>query len=406
MATFTGTLNTNEFYNAIYNAYRLVETYADSLSGMDGSLASKWKQDGGMYHDKSVWTAMDILASREWDQNDTNVLAPEMRVKPAQQEITVNKKRQIGLYTEAYMSKRAWQDESIWAAFQAVVGAQVGKTRRLYDTLKCNVYAGTTASSVGSQTVTITFHTETGEGVTDENTPVTTTYTVAEELARLEAQLIAETIANIFVALEDPSRDFNDLGFMDAFSKDKFEIIWNADFYNKILKKDLPTIFHKDELIEKGIVLSPRYFGDIVASSTTANGTTHRALEEYKIRVDAGGAYDAAGTAIKNIFPGDLLPSGTPIVAPSTAETTGSGSFTIDGRSYTLTYYSTVHAYAVSAKKICKIVHKDAVKYLSSWTTETEFWNPKALTTNRYETWCFADPDRLSHLPFVSVNAS
>jgi hypothetical protein len=193
---------------------------------------------------------------------------------------------------------------------------------------------------------------------------------------------------------------------MDAFSKDKFEIIWNADFYNKILKKDLPTIFHKDELIEKGIVLSPRYFGDIVGSSTTANGTTHRALEEYKIRVDAGGAYDAAGTAIKNIFPGDLLPSGTPIVAPSTAETTGSGSFTIDGRSYTLTYYSTVHAYAVSAKKICKIVHKDAVKYLSSWTTETEFWNPKALTPNRYETWCFADPDRLSHLPFVSVNAS
>ena len=404
MANFTGTLNTNEFYNSLFNAFRLISTYADSLSGMDGSLAAEWRTDGGEYNDKSVWASMDILASPEWDQNDTNVLAPEMRVKPAQQEITVNKKRQIGLYTEAYMSKRAWMDPTVFAAFQAVVGAQVGKTRRLYDTLKCNVFAGTTQSSVGSQTQTITFLTESGEGVTDEATPVTTTYADVEKLNRLQAQAIAQKIADIFVALQDPSRDYNDRGFMDAFAEDRFKIIWNADWYNKILKIDLPTIFHKDELLKNGKVLASRYFGDIVASSTTANGTSHRALEEYKIRVDGTGAYDAAGTVIKNVFPGDLLPAGTPIVAPSAAETTGSGSFTIDGRSYTITYYSTVHAYAVSSKKICQIVHNDCVRYLSSWETETDFWNPKALTTQRYLTWCFADPERLVHLPFVSVN--
>jgi hypothetical protein len=388
MAAFTGTLNTNEFYNSLYNAYRLIETYADSLSGMDSSLASEWRQDGGMYGDKSVYTSMDILSSREWDQNDTNVLAPEMRVKPTQQEIVVDKKRQIGLYTEAYMSKRAWMDPSVFSAFQAVVGAQVGKTKRLYDTLKCNVYAGTTESNVGDQTQTITF-------VTGATT---------EETNRLEAQAIAQKIADVFVALEDPSRDYNDNQFVDAYKKGDFKVIWNADFYNRILKIDLPTIFHKDELLENGKVLPARYFGNVYTSSATADGTDDRAMEEYKIRVDANGDYDAAGTAIKVVFPGDILPQGTPIVAPSTAETTGAGNFTIDGKVYPIVYYSTVHAYAPDAKKICKIVHKNAVKFLSSFETETEFWNPKALTTNRYLTWCFADPDRLAYLPFVSIN--
>lgn len=388
MAAFTGTLNTNEFYNSLFNAYRLIETYADSLSGMDSSLASEWRQDGGMFNDKSVYTSMDILSSREWDQNDTNVLAPEMRVKPTQQEIVVDKKRQIGLYTEAYMSKRAWMEPSVFAAFQAVVGAQVGKTKRLYDTLKCNVYAGTTESNVGQQTQTITF----------------TTGATTEETNRLEAQAIAQKVADVFVGLEDPTRDYNDNQFVDAYKKGDFKIIWNADFYNKVLKIDLPTIFHKDELLEKGKVLPARYFGNVVSSSTTADGSTHRAMEEYKVRVDAGGAYDATGTAIKVVYPGDLLPAGTPIVAPATGETTGVGNFTIDGKVYSIVYYSTVHAYAVDAKKICKIVHKDAVKYLSSFETETEFWNPKALTTNRYLTWCFADPERLAYLPFVSIN--
>lgn len=387
-AQFTGTLSTNEFYSSLYNMLRLMGTYADSLSGLDGSLASEWRSDGGSYNDKSVFTSMDIISSRVWDPNNTNVLAPEIRVKPYQEEIVVNKKRQIGLYNEEYLSKRAWMNAENFFAFQAVVNAQTSKTKRLYDALKCNVYAGTTESSVGQQTQTITFQT----GNTQEETN------------RLEAQAIAQKIADVFVGLGDATRDFNDREFMDAYNEGDFRIIFNADFYNKILYTDLPTIYHKDNLIKSGKVLPAKYFGNIHTASATADGSTDRALDEYKIRVDANGDYDAAGTVIKNVFPGDLLPQGTPIVAPTTAETTGTGNFVIDGYTYAIEYYSTVHAYAVDAKKICKIVHKDAVKFLSSFVTETEFWNPKALSTQHWITWCFADPERLSYLPYVSIN--
>ena len=133
MANFTGTLNTNEWYNGLFNAYRLVETFSDSLTGLDNSLSERYKTDGGMYRDQSVYTDMDILYSREWDPTDNNVLEPEMKAKPVQQTIVLDKKRQIGLYVEQYLSKRAWMEEGIFDAFLSVVQSLVSKTRKVYE---------------------------------------------------------------------------------------------------------------------------------------------------------------------------------------------------------------------------------------------------------------------------------
>lgn len=390
-ANFTGTLNTNEFYNGLFNAYRLINTVADGLDGLDDSLANKYRSDGGMYADKAVWTDMDVLMSRVWDPTDTNILAPEMVVAPVQQEIVIDQKRQVGLYTESYLSKRAWLQPEAFDSFSSVVESQVSKTKRVYDQRLVDVFIGTTASSVGSQSQSCDITTAVGAAT-------------GEEANRLEAQAIAKSVADIFVELGDSTRLYNDYQFLKAFNDGDFDIIWNSAYYNKILYTDLPTIYHKDELIKKGRVLPARYFGTAVASSTTADGKTHRATQEYKIRTK-NGAYDATGTVIVNVFPGDLLPSGTPIVAPATAETTGSGNFTINGRTQTVTYYSTVHAYADNAKIILKIVHKNGVKYLSSFETSTEFFNPKNLSQNRWLTYVFANPDYLRSYPFVTLTA-
>ena len=388
-AAFTGTLNTNEFYNALFNAYRLITTFADGLDALDDSLANKFRSDGGMYNDKSVFTDMDALMSRDWDPSDTNVLAPELTVAPAQQEIVVNKKRQIGLYSEAYLSRRAWLEPSVFDAFNSVVQAQVGNTKKLYEQRLVDVFVGTTVSTVGKQSVSVNVTAAVGSAT-------------GEEANRLEAQEIAKAYADVMVGVKDSTRDYNDYGFVKAYDEGDMETVWNADFYNKILYTDLPTIYHKDNLLKSGRVLPAHYFGAPVTSSTTADGSTHRALQEYKIRVNSSGVYSASGTVLKNVFPGDLLPSGTPIVAPSTAETTASWTTTYNGRSYTFTVYSTVHAYAVNADVIAKGIHKNGVRYLSSFETSTEFWNPKNLTTNRYLTWMFANPEYLKNYPFIT----
>ena len=389
MANFTGTLNTNEWYNGLFNAYRLVETFSDSLTGLDNSLAERYKTDGGMYRDQSVYTDMDILYSREWDPTDNNVLEPEMKANPVQQTIVLDKKRQIGLYVEQYLSKRAWMEEGIFDAFLSVVQSLVSKTRKVYEQRMVDVAIGTMETSVGKQKQTVDITTAVGSAT-------------GEEKNRLRAQAIAKALADLKVQLKDSTRDYNDYGFMQSFNMDDFDIIINADYYNEILKIDLPTIFHKEGLDLEGTVRPARYFGTDAAAGT-ADGTTHRAKDQYVIRVDNKGEYSATGTVAKFVFAGDILPKGTPLVAAATALTKAKTSFVVNGQSLNLTYYSTVHAYTADAKIICKITHKNGIKYMSSFETETEFWNPKNLTNNRYLTWMYSEPEHLSHYPLITL---
>lgn len=390
MATkFNGRLNTNEFYNSIYNAARLYMIYADNLKGMDNkNLAEKYRADGGMYNDQSVFTDMDVIYSRIWDPNDTNVLAPEAVVKPVQEKITVNQFRQIGIYTDEYLSKRAWMDPNTYDEFRSVVQKQSAETKRVYEQRLVDVFVGVEPSAA-SQTITLTLPTDTD----------------AEKQNRLQAQAIAKKIGDLFVDLKDTTTDFNVNGFIKSFDKGDIDIIWNADYYNQIRYVDLPTIFHKEDLLENGIVLPARYFGTrkTITGDAHADGTgKYRAEMEAFIPVDATGKYSANGTDVVHVFPGDVLPNLTPISSEGTADYF-TKEFTVNGVKRTIQYYTDVRAYQVDPKIICKLVHKDAVKYMSSFETATEFWNPKNLTTNRYLTWAYAKPQLLNGYPFITL---
>ena len=390
MATkFNGRLNSNEFYNSIYNAVRLYMIYADNLKGMDKkNLAEKYRTDGGMYNDQSVFTDMDVLYSRIWDPNDTNVLAPEAVVKPVQERITVDQFRQIGIYTDEYLSKRAWMDPATYDEFRSVVQKQSAETKRLYEQRMVDVFVGVEPSAA-SQTITLTLPTDTD----------------AEKQNRLQAQAIAKKIGDLFVELKDTTNNFNVNGFIKSFDKGDIDIIWNADYYNQIRYVDLPTIFHKEDLLENGIVLPARYFGTrkTITGDAHADGTDKfRAEMEAFIPVDATGKYSANGTNVVHVFPGDVLPNLTPISSEGTANYL-TKEFTVNGVKRTIQYYTDVRAYQVDPKIICKLVHKDAVKYMSSFETATEFWNPKNLTTNRYLTWAYAKPQLLNGYPFITL---
>lgn len=397
---FSGDLNTNEFYNGLYNMMRLAYVYADNLDALDDSLANKYRADGGMYHDKTVYTDMDILYSRVWDPDDTNVLAPEQIVKPVQEEIVVNQFRQIGLYTDEYLSKRAWMDAATYDSFRSVVQKQVSDTKRVFEQKLINTYVGTTSQpQYTGQKLNITIDLPV---VADD----------AEAQNRLQAQTIAKSIGDIFTELKDPSRTFNYRKFMKAFNEEDFDVIWNADFYNKILFTDLPTIFHKDNLLKTGRSLPAYYFGGAPASgTTTADGTTIRSLKEYIILVNTSGEYTTttSGASLVHVFPGDLLPSKTPITSSRTGDnfaTYNASSFRDQGYTQTVSCATRACAYAPNEKIICKIIHKDAIKYLSSFETGTEFWNPKNLTTNRYLTWAYADPANLLGYPLIVLKSN
>lgn len=360
MANFSGTLNPNSVYSMLFNAYRLITTIGDNLEGLDDSLARRFKIDGGDYEDQLVWTYVDILKSYVFDPDDTNVLEPGEKVVPKQQSMKVDKVRQISLYIPtSFLTKQAFMNPSYYDTFQSVVEKQVGETRRVYDQRLVDVYVGTTETGIGQQKQTVTLETVEND---------------AEATNRLQATAIAEKIANIYVDMKDSTRDYNDLAYLVSTPKDRTFIVWNSAFYNKILKVDLPTIFNKEGLLSEGEVLPSRYFGTINTGTGTvaASNTTIRSLIETDYEVTEG-----SGKKTYHVFPGDLLPTGAEYAANTT--------YTVDG------------------DIVCKIISNDAVKYLSAIETESEFWNPKNHSRNRYLTFMYGDPDRLAVRPFVTL---
>lgn len=370
MAAFSGSLNTNEFYNGLFNAYKLITTFADALDGLDNTLANKFKMDGGAYHDKSVFTAMDVLTSRVWDPTDTNVLATEQKVKPVQQEIVVDQKRQIGLNTDQYLSKRAWMEPSAFESFNSVVQAQVGNTKKLYEQRLVDVAVGTMEAAMpegkGSeqaQTVTI-------GGADPED---------------LRVRKIGKKIADIMTNVKDSTRDFNDYGFMQAYDKGSMMIIWNAAYLNEFNYVDLPVIYHKDGIIDfVGDQLPGKYFGRAIKESDIGSGKV----------IGSDGAYDSTKGTLRlakelvynnvHYFPGDKLsPSDSYVAVVGGLETSD--------------------VYLEDSKIICKIMHKDSIKFLSGFETSTEFFNAKNLSTNRYLTWMYANPDYLRNYPLITL---
>ena len=254
----------------------------------------------------------------------------------------------------------------------------IQKTKKLYDQRLVDVYLGTTVSSTGKQSQTVT---------------------LSGSDAQADTLAIAEKVSNILFDMADTTRDYNDRQYMSAFGKDSVDIFWNTSYYSKMMKVGLPVTFNKDGVLENGKVLPSRYFGTIITTSNystysastpaagkpidsddgtyvpgsnNANGTL-RALEEQDVTV--------SGTTT-HVFPGDELPAGAVVYASSEVK---------------------IPCYIEDAKVICKIVSKDAVKFVSAIEVSTEFVNGKNHSRQNWLTFMYGGPDRLPEETFTTL---
>lgn len=372
---FNGNLNQNEIYSAIYNMIISQQVFASPIKGVYGGLAEKFKTDGTLYGDTKLFYSTQIGEVEDWnkDSEAANLLSLNRPIAPACQAVTIDVFKKIWLTVDNFLSKRAWATESVFSQFNSVILATMRDTKRVYEATMMNAYVGTTETATGKQTVSVTIPTDNGTMKDDQATPVTVTLKDKESLARLEAETIAQAIADLMVDVEDVNKSYNDLEYLRSYDKSDLMFVFNSAFYNKIRKIDLPTIFHNDGLIEKlgENVLPARYFGTVnTVSKTTADANT-RALKDVKIST----TYYRAG---------DAIPVGTSLVS--------AGSIVVP-------------SYQESADIICKIIHKDAIQYMSAFETQTEFFNPRSLTNTHYLIFGHSDlaKSRLKEFPFITV---
>lgn len=391
MATFNGTLNSNEIFASLFNMIISQQVFADNISGLSSSLVDKARVDGSMYGDTKLYYATDVLKSIDWIQDSaaaTNVLELHRPKAPDVQAIEIDNFRQIALTVDEYMSKRAWSNEGAFSQFNSQMLGWLRDTKKVYDVTTYNTFIGTTEATAGKQTQTVELSTLIPAAV------------VGEERNRLEAMYIGQKIADIFLEMKDVSRDYNDFGNMRAFSESDMMIVWNGAYVNKIRYVDLPTVFHKDGILMKfeEEVLNPRYFGTptLAATAKSANDGSFRTLVEADYAT-------GVGAVVSHLFPGDVIPTGT-VKVTSLNKGAVQGTYvaaTVEGDANAI---PAGEAYTVDEDVICKIIYKKSVPYMSAFEVGTSFFNDRNLSTNHYLTFGHNTLEYLMNYPFVTVH--
>lgn len=398
MPNFTGTLNSNEIFAAIYNMIISQQVFADNIKGTFSSLVDSARVDGSLFGDQKLYYSTDALKTDAWgnDAEATNLLQLHRPAAPKVQSIVLNKFRQISLTVDYYLSKRAWSTEGAFSEFTSVMIGWMRDTKRIYDSTLYNAFFGSNETLVGKQMRQVDLRSASA------GQPLYGLSGLEKE--KMEAMLIAQNLADLFVEMKDVSRDFNDYGHLRSYGDEEIKVVWNSKFVNKIRKIDLPTIFHKDGLVDKFAeeILPARYFGTAITASNIADysattpaagkpikqstgaytpGSNHangyiRALVEKEVTV--------SGT-VYHVFPGDEIPAGATIVAST-------GNF-LPGE-----------VYIEKDDVICKIVTM-LPPMMSAFEVGTSFFNPKSLTENHYLTWGYNTLEHLKAKPFITVKA-
>ena len=390
------TLTANEIYDTLANMIISQEVFADNL-GEHQTLVDKARVDGGLYGDTKLFYATDVLKSHVWgnDSEAANLLSLDRAADPEVQAIKLDKFRQIRLTVDNYMTKRAFADEGAFSSFNSVMLGWLRETKRVYDGTLYNCFIGTAQSSTGKQIKSIDLGTGSGH-------PLYQLTGVEKE--QMEAMLIAQSLADLMVAMGDYSRDFNDYKNLRSYGDESIKVIWNSKIVNKIRKIDLPTIFHKDGLMDKfeEEILPARYFGTVITASNKSDFAASTPTAGKPIDSDdntyvpgvghANGCIRSViekdvtvgGTAY-HVFPGDEIPAGSTIVA--------SGTFELG------------EVYIEQADVICKVLVK-LPPYMSAFEVGTSFFNPKSLTENHYLTFGHNTLEYLKNYPFITVKAA
>ena len=374
------TLNSNEIFSSIANMIISQEVFADNL-GKHQTLVDKARVDGSLFGDKKLYYATDVLKSHAWgnDSEASNLLSLDRPADPSVQDITLDVFRQIRLTVDNYLSKRAWADEGAFSSFNSVMLGWMRETKRVYDGTLYNVFIGTTKATGAGQNISVDLGTGSGH-------PLYNLSGVEKE--QMEAMLIAQALADLMVKMGDYSRDFNDYAFLRSYAEDAIKVIWNAKFVNKIRKIDLPTIFHKDGLVDKfeEDILPARYFGHIVGASDIGSGKiigTDGAYDSTKGTLRAAKEFDYNNV---HYFPGDALAtSGTYVAVVGGLEASD--------------------VYVEEADVICKVLVK-LPPYMSAFEVGTSFFNPRSLTENHYLTFGHNTLEKLDNYPFITVKAA
>lgn len=366
---FTGTLNSNEIYNALYNVRILFQKIAPQTVKRD-EIISLIEKSVGMYGDTGIVTGMDIQGTYDFgmDAEAANLLAINRNKTQKTEKYTIDKWRQTDVTNDAYISKRAFLDEGTFAAFNGYLVSTLSKAMDAFESGTVKTSLGTFSAIPAAMNITITLPAIDGTEATE----------------RIRASMIKKAILDLKADLKDNQRKFNGYGFYASYNWDDFTAVWSSEYSNEINALALYSTFNPEYIKEAtdGRIWTPKWFGNVNTSAGTTGASNTTVYSLIEVNSDESTNFPLTSTQIAGgvyrIFPGDLLPD----------------SFS----------YGANESYTVDPKVICKIFAPEYVYYLTGYEQGEAFYNPRSATTNHYLRKGYSDVYISKFRPFITIS--
>ena len=367
-AQFTGALNSNEIYNALFNIRILFQKLAPNTVKRD-EIVSLVDKATGMYGDTGVVQGMDIQGTYDFgmDAEAPKLLAINRNKTQKIEKFTIDQWRQTDVTNDAYISKRAFLDEGTFAMFNAYIVGTLSKAMDAFESGKVKSSIGTYNSPVAACRVEITLPAADGTEATE----------------RVRAAKIRQAILDLKADLADNQRKYNGYGFYASYDWNDFTPVFSTKYTNEINALALYSTFNPEYIREASgsRQWTPKWFGTVNAKSgnTGASNTTIYSLIE--VNSDGTSNFPLTDTQLSagtyRVFPGDLLPNNFAYEANTT--------------------------YTKDEKVIAKVFAPEYVYYMTGYTQGESFYNPRSATTNHYLRKGFSDVQVSKFRPFITL---
>lgn len=367
-AQFTGALNSNEIYNALFNIRILFQKLAPNTVKRD-EIVSLVDKATSYYGDTGVVQGVDIQGTYDFgmDAEAPKLLAINRNKTQKIEKFTIDQWRQTDVTNDAYISKRAFLDEGTFAMFNAYIVGTLSKAMDAFESGKVKSSIGTYNSPVAACRVEITLPAADGTEATE----------------RVRAAKIRQAILDLKADLGDNQRKYNGYGFYTSYDWNDFTPVFSTKYTNEINALALYSTFNPEYIKEASgsRQWTPKWFGTVNTQSgnTGASNTTIYSLIE--VNSDGTSNFPLTDTQLSagtyRVFPGDLLPNNFAYAENTT--------------------------YTKDEKVIAKVFAPEYVYYMTGYTQGESFYNPRSATTNHYLRKGFSDVQVSKFRPFITL---
>lgn len=368
-SAFSGSLNSNEIYEALYNLKILFQKLAPQTVRRD-EIISLLDKATGMYGDTGVLMGCDISGTYDFenDAEASKLLAVNRNKTQKVEKYTINHFRQTDVTVDAYLSKRAFLDEGTFSIFNGYIVGTLSQNFDAFETGFVKSSVGTYTSPIAACNIEVTMPAADGTEATE----------------RLRSAAIRKAIMDLEDDMKDNQRKYNGYGFYGSYDWNEMTPVFSSKYVNETNAQALYQTFNPEYLKSANGFRkwTPKWFGNVYTSGNTTNAlnnTTSYSLIEQ----NSDGTKNLVLTAeqkaagVYRIFPGDLLPN----------------AFT----------YEANEAYRVDDKVIAKIFFPEYVYYMTGYEQGEMFHNARSSTDNHYLRKGHSDVLVSKFRPFITL---